>query len=280
LFNGWIPDGGTAWNEDGTVTLSCVDALFKLRNAWGGVDRVYNPDVPADTDTSTALNVTMAGGIDVSLTSFLGEGRTLGTAQDVVIRGGSLDIDGNPSGADVMIEFIRLLDKSVIPNHATFTRGDGAVYRRPRTIGSSVATFSTSNAWSFARHRQPGSIINKWLVKGLSIADVPTEATASAANALLVAPWEYNSEELQSYFVDDSIWAQDLADWLLADTNGRLNVVTWTSTLNNQTSILGSTVTVTSARHDLSSKLVYVVGVRHSADSRTATTSFTGVFRD
>ena len=280
LFNGWIPDGGIAWNEDGTVTLSGVDALFKLRNAWGGTDRSYNADVPADTDTSTAQNVVEASGIDASLTSIQGEGRTIGTVQDVIIRGGGIDIDGNPSSKDVMIEFIRLLDKSVIPNHATFTRGDGAVYRRPREIGSSVATFSTSNAWSFTRRRQPGSIVNKWLVKGLPIADIPTEAEASATNSYLVAPWEYNSEEFQSYFIDDLVWAQDLADWLLSDTNGRLNIVTWTTTLNNETDILGSTVTVTSARHDLSSKLVYVIGLKHNADSRTAVTGYVGVFRD
>jgi hypothetical protein len=85
---------------------------------------------------------------------------------------------------------------------------------------------------------------------------------------------------LSSYLVDDPTWAQDLADWLLGDTNGRLNVVSWTTTLNNQTDILGSTVTVTSSRHALSSQLVYVISVRHHADRQTAVTSYTGVFRD
>jgi hypothetical protein len=279
LFSGFLPDGGTAWAEDGTVTLSCVDALFKLRLPYGGVDRTYDSG-SGDTDTNVAQNVVEAAGVDVSLTSIQGEDRPIGTAQDVVIRGAGVDISGAPSAADSLMEFIRLLDKSVIPNHATFTRANGAVYRRAREIGSSVATFTTSNAWGFSRRREPGSIINKWLVKGLTIADVPTEAEASDSNSLLVAPWEYNGAELSSYLVDDPTWAQDLADWLLGDTNGRLNVVSWITTLNNQTDILGSTVTVTSSRHALSSQLVYVTSVRHHAEQRTATSSFTAIFRD
>jgi hypothetical protein len=281
LFNGVIADGGTAWNEDGTITLSCVDALFKLRNGWGGADRTYSAaNVPPSTDTNTAQNIIEAAGVDSTLTHIEGEDRVIGTAQDIIIHGGDIDIDGNPSSNDVLIEFIRQLDKSVIPNHVTFTRANGAVYRLPRAIGSSVATFTTSNAWGFARHRQPGSITNKWLVKGLTIADIPTEAESHASNSFLVAPWEYNTQDVTLSIVDDPIWAQDLADWLVSDTNGRLNVVTWTSTLNNQTDILGSTVTVTSARQNLSSQDVFVTGVRHHADAQTATTAFTAVFRD
>lgn len=281
LFNGFLPDGGTAWGDQGVVTLSCVDALFKLRKDYGGIDREYGPlNVPASTDTNVAQNVVEAGGVDSTLTSIVGEDRPLGTAQVVVIKGASVDPDGNPSAADSLMEFIRLLDRSVIPNHVTFTRANGAVYRLPREIGSSVATFSTSNAWDFERHREPGSIINKWLVKGLPIADVTTEAEASATNAYLVTPWEYNSDTRESYLIDDSVWAQDLADWLVGDTNGRLNVVSWTTTLNNQTDILGSTVTVTSARHDLSSQLVFVTGLRHSGERKTTLTQYTAVFRD
>lgn len=279
IFNGWIVEGGTAWNEDGTVTLSCVDALFKLRLPYGGIDRTYD-SASGDTDTNVAQNVVEAAGVDASLTSIQGENRPIGTAQDVIIKGAGVDLDGNPSAADSLMEFLRLLDKSVIPNYATFTRGNGAVYRRAKEIGSSVATFSTSNAWSFTRRREPGSIINKWLVKGLPIGVVPTEAEASASNSFLVAPWEYNGAERESYLVDDPTWAQDLADWLLGDSNGRLNIVTWVTVLNNQTDILGSTATVTSARHDLSSQLVYVAGVKHHGDAKTAISSFVGMFRD
>lgn len=279
IFNGFLPDGGTTWNEDGTVTLSCVDALFKLRLPYAGIDRTYDSG-SGDTDTNVAQNVVEAAGVDASLTSIMGEGRPIGTAQDVIIKGAGVDVDGNPSRADSLMEFLRLLDTSVIPNYATFTRGNGAVYRRAKTIGSSVASFSTSNAWAFSRRRQPGSIINKWLVKGLPIADIPTEAEASASNSYLVFPWEYNGSEFSSYLVDDPIWAQDLADWLLSDTNGRLNVVSWTTTMDNQTDNLGATATVTSARHGLSSQLVYVTGKRTHVDRQTAVTSFVGVFRD
>lgn len=277
LFNGWIVEGGTSWNEDGTVTLACVDALFKLRLPYGGIDRQYDSG-SGDTDTNVAQNIVEAGGIDATLTSIQGEDRPIGTAQDIIIKGAGVDLDGNPSAADSLMEFLRLLDRSVIPNHATFTRPNGAVYRRPREIGSSVATFSISNAWSFARRRQPGSIVNKWLVKGKPIGVATTEAEASDTNTFLVAPWEYNGDTRESYLVDDPTWAQDLADWLLSDTNGRLNVVSWTSTLNTQTDILGSTVTLTSARHDLSSQLAYVTGVQHHG--QVGTTSYVAVFRD
>lgn len=285
VFHGFVT--GITWGADSETSpavhqITCVDALFKLRNAWGGEDRQYD-SLSGDTDTNVAQNIVEASGIDASLTSIMGEDRPIGTAQDVIIHGGNLDIDGNPSQQDVMIEFIRLLDRSVIPNHATFTRGDGAVYRRPREIGGSVASFAdgaSGNAWGFQRQRVPGSIVNKWLVRGLTIANVPTEAEASAANAYLTAPWEYNGAELSSYLVDDPTWAQDLADWKVSDTNGRLNQVSWTGPINNQTDILGSTVTVTSGRRGLSSTLVYVTSIRHHRDEQTATSTYSAEFRD
>jgi hypothetical protein len=281
LFNGEIAIGGTSWNSDGTVTLSCVDALFRLRKLYGGVDRTYSPlNVPPSTDTNVAQNVVEAGGVDSTLTHIEGEDRPLGTAQDVIIRGGGIDIDGNPSAADSLMEFLRLLDRSVVPNHATFTRANGAVYRLPREIGGSVASFTESNAWAWDRKRQPGSIVNKWLIKGLVIAGEPTEAEASASNSFLIAPWEYNQDTFESYLTDDPTWAQDLADWKLSDTNGRLNVVSWTTRLNNDKTLLGSTVTVTSSRRNLASQLVYVIGIKHHVDSKTGTTSFTAIFRD
>jgi hypothetical protein len=283
VFNGKLPPGGTSWNSDGTVTLSCVDALHKLRNPWGGADRVYNADTPADTDTSTAQNIVEASGIDASLTSIQGEGRTLGTVQDVVIHGGNIDIDGNPSQQDVMREVLRLIDKSVVPNYATFTRGDGAVYRRGRVIGSSAATFADGvggSAWDFERRCVPDSIVNKWLVKGLTIAEVPTEGLHYETNALLTVPFYYNAAEFSSYLIDDATWAQDLAEWLVDETNGRLNIVTWTTELNNDEALLGATVTVTSTPRALSSQLVYVTGIRHHISGQTGTTSWTGEFRD
>lgn len=281
IFNGYCT--AVAWNADGTYTISCQDALAKLRNRWGGADRTYNATLP-DTDTSTAQNIVEASGIDASLTSITGEGRTIGTVQDVVIHGGEIDpLTGSPTSADVMLDVLRLLDRSVVPNFVTFTRGDGAVYRRAREIGSSVASFADGAggaAWDFQRSRQPGTIVNKWLVKGLTIADVPTEASASAANSHLVAPWEYNSGEFTSYLVDDVVWAQALADWKLSDTNGRLNQVSWTTAINNAAGVLGATSTVTSARCGLSSKAVYVAALKHHIDGQTATTSYQAEFRD
>jgi hypothetical protein len=37
LFNGFLPDGGTAWNEDGAVTLSCVDACSSSGRTTAGL---------------------------------------------------------------------------------------------------------------------------------------------------------------------------------------------------------------------------------------------------
>lgn len=288
IFNGQIAVGGTAWNADDTVTLNCVDALHKMRNAWGGPDRTYNSTGdPAtdDTDTSTAQNWVEASGIDSTLTHIEGEDRPIGTLQDVVVHGGDIDpLSGAPATADNMLEMLRTLDKSTVPNFATYTRGDGAVYRTIRALGDSVATFTEGdNCWDVTRSRVPGSIVNKWLIKGVVPAgsvEIDIQATASAANSYLAAPFEYNTEEFTSPFIDDSTWAQDLADWKLAETNGRLNTVGWVSEINTQANILGSTVTMTSSKRALSSEPVYVTTLKHHGDDKTATTTYTAEFRD
>lgn len=279
IFNGAIPPGGINYNADETYTLVGQGTMAKMRNKWGGADRTYDAG-SGDTDTSTAQNWVEASGIDVSLTSIVGEDRLIGNLQDVVIRGGDLDINGEPTENDSMLEALRLLDKSVIPNHTTFETGAGVVTRLPREIGSSVASYADGGgvAWGFDHQGVPNSIINKWLIKGLTFLDVPTEATASATNALLTAPFEYASDEFSSYFVDDDTWAQDLADWKLADTNGVLRTVSWTTALDNANRLC-KTVTVTSARRALSSTLVLVTSLRHHIDGGTATTTFGAEYR-
>jgi hypothetical protein len=155
------------------------------------------------------------------------------------------------------------------------------VYRTSRVIGGSVATFDSSNAWGFSRQRVPNSIINKWAIKGLNFSGIlQTEGFASASNAFLVAPWEYAASEYSNYLVDDDTWAQDLADWKLSQTNGRKNTVSWSTTPNTQTNVLGSTSTGSDERCGLSSEDVYCVAVKHHADAKTAHSTFTAEFAD
>lgn len=279
VFNGFLPPGGISYNEDTTVTLHCVDALYKLRNSWGGDDREYWA-ANGDTMRSVVTNIVEAASVDASLHHIEGDDRAIGNFNSFFVYGGNIDpLTGDPTEKTVMIDAIRTIDKGAVPRAVTFTRGNGAVYRVDRAIGSSVASFDTDNAWGWQRQGVPNSIINKWLVKGQTLVDIPTEAESQAANSLLVTPFDVISDEWNAPIVDDDVWCQDLADSLVTETNGILYEVSWTTYINNQTNVLGSTVTTTCSWCDLSSTDVFVKAIKHHIDKQTATTSYVAEFR-
>lgn len=288
IFNGEIT--GARWNEDGTFTIIGQGPLAKLRHNWGGVDRVYNPG-EMSTDFSVVQNLVEASGVDATLTDITGVGLAIGVSQDFVIHGGSLDpITLAKTSTDNMIDAVRLVDRSTVPNHVTYDDTRGVVCRRQLTIATTPSmTFSDSGGgdeicWNVTRTRDVNAIINKTLISGLTIAGVPLQAESSAPNTYLPFPWEYNNEEFHTELLDVLGDVQALADWIVEWKNGRLNEVSWTSRLlerdGNDVDFLATTQYVTSTKRNLSSQKVFVTKIRHHIDRSTAITTFTGEFRD
>lgn len=282
IFNGEIVGG--AYDPVSIYTLKGQDVMARLKKRWGGVNRTYGAgNLPsASTDTNTVQNIAEASSVDVSLTDIQGANFPIGISADIVIKGGTPDplhID-KPAQGDVMLDLVRELDTSVVPNYCTFTTGAGVVTRRPRVIGTSVATFNTSSlAWAWNTDHDVATIQNKATVIGKTIANIPTQAYYQAANAYLVAPFEYNPVTINSpRIIETSVDALALATWVVGQRNGRLHKVTFTTPITT-TEYLAKTITLNHPLYELSNQDVLVTGLHHHFDEKTATTTFTCEYR-
>jgi hypothetical protein len=283
FFNGEIV--GATRNADTSYSLKGQDVLARLKKRWGGADRTYGAGNLPDpsTDTNTVQNIAEASSVDASLTDIEGADFPIGITADIVIKGGTPDplaLD-KPAQGDVMLDLVRELDQGVVPNYCTFTTGAGVVTRRPREIGTSVATFtSSSQAWDWNNDHDVNTIQNKATIIGKTIANIPTQAYAQASNSYLVAPFEYNPVTVNTpRVIETEVDAQALADWVVGERNGRLHKVTFTTPITT-TEYLAKTITLNHSAYDLSSQDVLVVGLHHHFDERTATTTFTCEYRD
>lgn len=283
FFNGELVGG--SYDPASIYTIKAQDVMARLKKRWAGDDRSYGAGNLPDpsTDTNTVQNIAEASSVDASLTDIEGADFAIGVTQDIVIKGGTPDPlrPDKPAQGDVMLDLVRELDQSVVPNYCTFTTGAGVVTRRPRTIGSSVATFSDSNTdvWDWTVDHSVDTIQNKVTVIGKTTANIPTQAYAQAANSYLVAPFEYLPVTVNSpRIIETEPDAQSLADWVLDERNGRLYKVTFTTPLDT-TEYLAKTITVNHYLYELSSQLALVTGLHHHFDEKTATTTFTCEFR-
>ncbi|HNP73817.1 MAG TPA: hypothetical protein PKK15_22065 [Kouleothrix sp.] len=281
IFNGQI--AGIAWNANGTYTLTGQDAMARLRFPWTRDDRAY----AAATAESVVQNLVEASGIDSSLTSIAGDGWLIGVAADVVLHGGSTITETGAAGpCDVPLELIRRIDEAN-GLWRTYSRGDGAVYRTLRTVdligGAIYYTDGTPGgdnpAWQVERRRDATRIINAVKVNGASIADVPLESLAQAASAWIPDPPAYNSLQLDAPLVEDQTHADALAAALLAEYNGRLNIVTFETPLD-ATLCPGGTIQINSARRDLVAQRALVTSLHHHCDGRGGVSSVTCEFRE
>jgi hypothetical protein len=283
IFNGEIV--GSSYGSNGLYTIKCQDVMARLKKRWGGDDRTYGAGNLPDpsTDTNTVQNIVEASSVDVSLTDIEGADFPIGVTEDIVIKGGTPDPlrPDKPAQGDVMLDLVRELDQGVVPNYCTFTTEAGVVTRRPRTIGTSIRTFtvdSYSNAWS--HDHDVDTIQNKVTVIAKTIASIPTQAYAQAANSYLVAPFEYNPVTINvPRVIETEIDAQALADWVLAERNGRLHKVSFMRQLET-TQYLAKTVTVNYATFGLVSQDMLVVSVHYHVDEKTATKVLTCEYRD
>lgn len=282
IFNGEIV--GANYTTAGLYEIRAQDVMARLKNRWGDVDRSYGAaNVPPSTDTNTAQNIAEASSVDASLTDIEGADFPIGISANIIIKGGTPDplhID-KPAQGDVMLDLLRELDQSVVPNYCTFTTGAGVVTRRPRELGSSIRTFSVNNditAWS--NEHGVTTINNKCTVIGKTIANIPTQATFSAANSYLPAPFQYNPETLNSpRIIETPTDALALATWRVGNRNGRLHKVSLTRPLEED-EYLAKTVTLDQTTFGLASVDVLVIALHHHWDSNTATTTLTCEYRD
>lgn len=279
IFNGYVT--AIDWNEDGTYTLACQDVMYRLRKAWTRDDRTYT----AVTEASVVQNLVEASGIDATLTHIEGGAWTIGVASDVVLHGGSTITDTGAAGpSDVPLDLIRKIDEST-PLYRTYTRGDGAVYRTLRQVDTGGAPIfytdgtpgSDNPIWNVKRHRDLNAIYNSIKVNGAIIADVPLESLAQATSAYIDDPPKYSTLPIESYLIEDQTQADLVSSTLLAEYNQRLNVVTFTTPLDN-TLDPGDTIEVSSAKRGLSNTKMLVISVHH--DIKAATTNATCEFRE
>lgn len=282
FFNGEITGGG--YSASRTYTIKAQDVMARLKKRWGDIDRRYGAaNIPASTDTNTVQNLAEASSVDVSLTSIQGASFPIGITADIVVKGGTPDPlhYDKPAQGDVLLDLIKELDTSVVPNYCTFTTGAGVVTRRPRTLGTSIATFNgSSNAWDWSNDHSIDTIQNKATVIGKTIANIPTQAYYQAANSYLVAPNAYNPVTINSpRIIETSVDALALATWVVGNRNGRLHKVSFTTPLTT-TEYLAKTITIDRLFWGLNNQDVLVTGLHHHFDSKTATTTFTCEYRD
>lgn len=259
LFNGEI--AGIEWDNSSRVTLLGQDAYARLRYPWGNtVDRTYtNQD-----DAAVIQNLVEAMGVSPSLTSIQSSTWSIGVVNDIVLRKG-----------DVPLEVIRKIDEAA--QYATYTRSNGAIYRRPITIGSSAATFTRgTNIITSRRSRTRQGAYNRAIVRGISIAGIPVEGqySAAAGTGVIPTPPEFITKQIYNEIIEDNTKALAVATALVGRYNKlqeTIEVTTWLMPSIEP----GQTATVTDSTLDLSSVTLYITGVTHRISRSGAFTDFT-----
>jgi hypothetical protein len=270
IFNGIVSGDGR--DEYGNAVLTGKDVMSRMQHNYAGDDREYTSDLPAsaadDWDQEIVQNLLEAMGVPASLTSIEGASKPIGLVRPLRLKTG-----------DHFMDVIRDLDRQMVPNFVTFSRGNGAVYRRARTTGTSVYTFDETDVLSCSYTSDIDTIRNGCKVTGYPTDALPVEAEAIAANALVPDPPGYFTETIDNaYFIETTADAQELADWIVGEKNGVLYTARW-RTVVNAAECLGATVLVNYGPVGFSDQAVYVTGITHSGDSSGAWSDFQGEWR-
>lgn len=270
LFNGSL--SGVGRDAVGNGVLTGVDVMSRMQHNYKGDDREYTSDIPAsaadDWDQEIVQNLLEAMGVPASLTSIEGASKPIGILRPLRLTTG-----------DHFMDVIRDLDRQMVPNFVTFSRGNGAVYRRARTVGSSVATFSEDEIVSCSYTSDVNTIRNGCKVTGYPTDTLPVEAEANAANALIPDPPGAFTETIDNaYFIETEADAQELADWVVGELNGVLHTVQWRTSLN-ATECLGATVLLNYSPCGFTDQAVYVTAITHSGDGQGAFSDYKGEYR-
>jgi hypothetical protein len=232
IFNGFIGEDGMTTHPDGTATLTCVDAMSRLKNGWSRDDRVYT----AATDASVIQNLVEASGIDASLTSIEASGWTIGVVQDVVLQGGTEDpLTGDPGPCDVPLDLIRRIDEAT-PLYVTYSAGNGAIYRRPWELDMPVATLEDGaggNAWDIDGVRTLKKTYNACKVIGLPIVGIPTTSLSQITIPEIPDPPAYRTRTVNNPLIEDQTHA-DAVSAAYVDYEARVfRLLTATTVIRN-----------------------------------------------
>jgi len=194
----WFPRG---------VAIDCRDRMERLRYEWGGTERTYT----VTTEGSVIQNLVEAMGISSSDTSIVDTGWTVGVVESVVFRKG-----------DTFISWIREIDE--LAGAATFTRSNGAIYRRIiDTSATPDYTFTQgTNILDIKRTRTaPDGIYNAVQVDGLTYEGLSVGAFIGTANSDIPSPPGTVALRRQSNYVETDARATVVAQTLLARNNFR-----------------------------------------------------------
>lgn len=255
IFNGEVV--GRGWSINGRPQIYCQDILARLKRKWGGEERVY----AGQTDYATVQNLVEASGVDSSLTSIEGSGTLLGVAQEIVLKPG-----------DAPLQLIRAIDEAS-GLYKTFTRANGAVYRRPVVLGTSAKTFSQGdNILDGSRRSDATNVVNSVIVRGLEYQAILIEATAQASSPYVPYPFDYNSQTITTNLIETTEDAETVAAYVLAQLNGLANDISLT-VIGDAGIDPGATATVIADRLGIYSATdLYMAGVTHQVGKTFTTT--------
>ena len=264
LFNGEVVD--IRYSMDGTVQLIGGDKFQRLKERWSKDERSYVTEgVEEATDNSTVQNLVEASGIDSGDTSIQGDDWEIGTIEPIVLGTG-----------DVPLELINKIDEAT-PNFVTFARADGAIYRRPITIGSSSATYSQGvDILDGSRTVSKRGIVNSVHMTGRATFGVPIETTQQDDNSDIDDPPKYRTLDITNDIIQDDTHLISAAAGILARKNLRLDETTITVP-GDGTIHPATTITIDADRLGLNDADRWVTTVRHSVTQSSFTTTITAI---
>lgn len=270
IFNGFIADDGMTTHPDGTATLTCVDAMWRLRTPWSKDDRTYT----AATDSSVVQNLVEASGIDASLTHIEASGWTIGVIQDVILHGGIEDpLTGDPGPCDVPLDLIRRIDEAT-PLFVTYSAGDGAVYRRPWQLDMPVATLSDGtggNSWDIENVLTLKKTQNACKVIGLAIVGIPTTALSQLTIVEIPDPPKYRTRPINNPLIEDTTHATFVADTYVDWEARPFRMLTVTTYIRNDIDPADTVIIESDATSNSYDALVS--HIHHHIDGETAITT-------
>lgn len=189
----------------GGVAVDCRDRMTRLNFEYGGSVREYTET----TEGTIIQNLVEAMGIDSADTSIEDSGWTVAVVEAITFEPG-----------DRFLPFIREIDE--LAGYATFTRSNGAIYRRPIVYGTSTWTFAEdTNVFSARRSEAIEGIYNAVQIDGLTYEGLTVSAFVGTANADIPDPPGTVALRKSSNYVETDSRATVVAEAMLTRVNRR-----------------------------------------------------------
>jgi hypothetical protein len=253
---GAIPRGGA---------LEARDRLERMKFPWGGTPRIYRSQGTADYDDANIIrNLLEAYAIDSQFASIESSAiGTLGVVEPVRLNTG-----------DVPWNLIREMDQNA--GYATFTRGNGSVYRRPLETGGGGAHYIEGvNIISGRRTVTRDGIENRAVVTGLTYEGTAVGGTATRGNGDVPDPPGFIARDLTSNLIETDAQALIAAAAHIASHGATPDEVELTVIGDNAVD-LGDSISVTSPSLGLAGNSFFVIAVTHTIGTSGYTTTLRG----